>query len=66
MLVLCGRWVTGRRIAGRCRRGGLMGRRRLVEARQRAGEYIAGRTLFDGPRENSSRTRQLGLTGCEA
>lgn len=33
---------------------------------QRAGEYIAGRTLFDGPRGNSSRTRQIGLTASEA
>lgn len=43
-----------------------MGRRRLVGVMQRAGEYIAGRTLFGGPRGNSSRTRQIGPTGSEA
>lgn len=43
-----------------------MDRRRLVEGRQRAGAYIAGRTWFDGPRGNSSRTSPLGLTASEA
>jgi len=42
-----------------------MGRKILVGEKQRVGEYIVGRTWFDGPRGNSSRTSQLGLTASE-
>lgn len=43
-----------------------MGMRRLVGVRQRADGCTAGRTWFVGPRGNSSRARQLGLTASEA
>lgn len=62
-----GIWGTGsRRTAGRCHKMTWMGRRRLVGVMQRAGEYIVGRTLFDGPRGNSSRTSQIDRTASEA
>jgi hypothetical protein len=64
--VPCGRWgIGGRQTAGRCHMTTWTGMRRLVGARQRADECTAGRTWFDGPRGNSSRTRQLGLTASE-